>query len=81
VLIEVSDRGKGMTAEFIRDRLFRPFQTTKESGMGIGVFECHQYVQQIGGRMEVKSAVGEGTQVQVRLRGVVGGGMALEVAA
>ena len=69
VLIEVADEGKGMTAEFIRDRLFRPFQTTKETGMGIGAFECHQYVRQVGGRVEVESEPGKGTRVRVRLRG------------
>jgi putative PEP-CTERM system histidine kinase len=68
VLIEVRDHGKGMTAEFIRDRLFKPFQTTKETGMGIGAFESHQYVTQIGGRIDVQSAPGEGTCVRVRLR-------------
>jgi putative PEP-CTERM system histidine kinase len=70
VTIEVSDQGKGMTAEFIRERLFRPFQTTKETGMGIGMYECQQYVQQVGGRIEVKSVTGQGTQVTVRLRAV-----------
>ena len=70
VLIEVSDRGSGMTAEFIRDRLFRPFQTTKDMGMGIGAFECQQYVQQVGGSIEVQSQPDVGTQVRVRLRAV-----------
>jgi putative PEP-CTERM system histidine kinase len=81
VLIEVSDRGKGMSVEFIRDRLFRPFQTTKETGMGIGAFECRQYIQQIGGRIDVESAVGDGTVVRVHLRGVAPGRTALEAAA
>jgi hypothetical protein len=70
VTIEVADHGKGMSAEFIRERLFRPFQTTKESGMGIGVFECQQYVRQVGGRMDVKSMPGEGTLITVRLPAV-----------
>ena len=70
VLIEVSDRGSGMTAEFIRERLFKPFQTTKDMGMGIGAFECQQYVQQVGGRIEVQSQPNVGTQVCVRLRAV-----------
>jgi putative PEP-CTERM system histidine kinase len=70
VLIEVSDRGKGMTAEFMRDHLFRPFQTTKATGMGIGVYECRQYVRQVGGRLEVQSAPGEGTCVRILLRAV-----------
>lgn len=69
-MIEVSDRGKGMTAEFIRDQLFKPFHTTKATGMGIGVYECRQYVQQIGGRIEVQSAPGEGTRVRLHLRAV-----------
>jgi signal transduction histidine kinase len=58
VMIDVSDRGKGMTAEFIRERLFRPFETTKDSGMGIGAFECQQYVQRVGGRQVKRQAAG-----------------------
>jgi hypothetical protein len=81
VLVEVADHGKGMTAEFIRDRLFKPFQTTKETGMGIGAFECHQYVQQVGGRVEVVSEPGNGTRVRVWLRGVVQNRMEIEAAA
>jgi len=69
VLVEVIDHGKGMTSEFMRERLFKPFQTTKDTGTGIGAFECQQYVQQVGGRIEVQSAPGEGTKVSVHLRG------------
>jgi putative PEP-CTERM system histidine kinase len=70
LLIEVSDRGSGMSAEFIRERVFRPFQTTKDTGMGIGMFECQQYMQQIGGGIDVASEPGVGTRVTVRLRAV-----------
>jgi len=70
VLVEVSDRGKGMTSDFMRERLFKPFQTTKATGMGIGVYECGQYVRQIGGRIDVQSAPGEGTRVRIYLRAV-----------
>jgi putative PEP-CTERM system histidine kinase len=70
VVIEVSDRGSGMTAEFVRERLFRPFQTTKEMGMGIGAFECQQYVLQVGGSIDVQSQPEIGTKVTVRLRAV-----------
>ncbi len=70
-MIEVSDHGKGMTPEFIRDRLFKPFQTTKDTGMGIGAFESQQYIQQVGGRIEVDSTPGEGTCVRLHLRAVV----------
>ncbi len=70
VMVEVSDTGKGMTTEFIRDRLFRPFQTTKDTGLGIGAFECQQYIQGIGGRIEVESVPEQGTRMRVRLRAV-----------
>lgn len=70
VLIEVTDRGKGMTPEFVRERLFKPFQTTKETGLGIGAFECQQYVRQVGGHIEVASAPGKGTVVRLHLRAV-----------
>ena len=66
-VIVVSDTGAGMTAEFIRDRLFKPFETTKESGMGIGMYESAQYVTSIGGAIDVDSVTGGGTQVRVRL--------------
>ncbi|HKO67470.1 MAG TPA: XrtA/PEP-CTERM system histidine kinase PrsK [Burkholderiaceae bacterium] len=70
VVIEVSDKGKGMTSDFLRDRLFKPFQTTKDTGTGIGAYESQQYVKQIGGRIEVESEVDRGTSVRVRLRAV-----------
>jgi signal transduction histidine kinase len=66
-VVEVSDDGVGMTHEFVRDRLFKPFQTTKPHGMGIGVYESVQYVTGLGGRMLVDSAPGAGTKVRVLL--------------
>ncbi len=65
--IEVTDTGQGMTQDFIRDRLFKPFQTTKQAGMGIGAYESFQYVQELGGKIEVKSELGRGTTVTIRL--------------
>lgn len=65
--IEVQDNGCGMTQEFVRERLFRPFQTTKPNGMGIGAFEVRQYVTELGGRVEVRSAPGEGTSFVIFL--------------
>jgi signal transduction histidine kinase len=56
-----------MTPEFIRDRLFKPFQTTKPHGMGIGVYESLQYVTGLGGRILVDSRPGAGTEVRVFL--------------
>lgn len=63
----VVDRGVGMSPDFIRDRLFRPFTSTKPNGMGIGAYESNQYVRELGGSIEVRSAEGEGTHVEVRL--------------
>lgn len=65
--IEVGDTGHGMTKEFIRDRLFKPFQSTKESGMGIGAYESAQYVRELGGEMNVDSAPGKGTRIIISL--------------
>ena len=52
-----------MSPEFIRERLFKPFQTTKSAGMGIGVYESFQYVQELGGKISVESELDVGTQV------------------
>ena len=61
--VEVGDNGQGMTEEFVQTRLFKPFQTTKASGMGIGTYESFQYVQELGGKLSVDSQVGKGTVV------------------
>ena len=66
-VVTVSDTGVGMSEEFIRSKLFRPFQTTKETGMGIGAFESFQYVQELGGKIDVDSAVGQGTRLTISL--------------
>ena len=66
-VVEITDTGQGMSAEFVRDRLFRPFSSTKPSGMGVGTYECRQYVQELGGRIEVESEPGRGTTFRVIL--------------
>jgi putative PEP-CTERM system histidine kinase len=66
-VIEVSDSGCGMSEAFVRERLFRPFQTTKGNGMGIGVFEVAQYAKDMGGRIEVDSRPGAGTRFRLML--------------
>ena len=65
--IVVGDTGQGMSQDFMRDRLFKPFQTTKQAGMGIGAYESFQYVQELGGKIEVQSEVNQGTVVTIRL--------------
>ncbi|MBK7356800.1 XrtA/PEP-CTERM system histidine kinase PrsK [Propionivibrio sp.] len=66
-MIEVGDTGHGMSPEFLRERLFKPFQTTKPAGMGIGAYESFQYVHELGGKISVDSAINVGTQVSLLL--------------
>ncbi len=65
--IRVTDTGCGMSAEFIRDQLFKPFHTTKSNGMGIGVFEARQYLRELGGDIVVESVPGKGTTMDLLL--------------
>ena len=69
VALEVVDRGAGMSEEFIRTRLFQPFASTKENGFGIGAYEARTLIAAMGGRLEVESAVGEGTRFTIILPG------------
>src|SRR3546814_16760153 len=52
VRIDVIDQGCGMTRAFIRDELFKPFLSTKDSGFGLGAFEALQIAQTMGGAIE-----------------------------
>ncbi|MFT7724575.1 MAG: PEP-CTERM system histidine kinase PrsK [Roseateles sp.] len=65
--IRVADSGCGMSEDFIQNRLFKPFQTTKASGMGIGAHESYQYVQELGGKISVQSELDRGTTVTLLL--------------
>lgn len=68
IIFQIRDTGMGMDEVFIRDRLFKPFDTTKGSaGMGVGVYEAQQFVIQSGGVIEVESIVGEGTLFKVAI--------------
>lgn len=67
-LIEIEDTGCGMDAQFIRERLFRPFDTTKgNAGMGIGVYESREFIASLGGKMDVESEPGVGTLFKITL--------------
>jgi putative PEP-CTERM system histidine kinase len=66
--LTVSDTGAGMDPDFVRQRLFRPFDTTKGSkGMGIGAYQVREYVRSLGGDVDVQSTPGVGTQFSIRL--------------
>ena len=61
-LVEIVDNGEGMSASFIEDRLFKPFDTTKgNAGMGIGAYDARNYLTSIQGSLNVQSTVGEGS--------------------
>lgn len=66
-VIEVEDTGAGMEEAFVRNELFRPFKSTKAGGFGIGAFESRDFVDELGGRMEVISRLGEGTSFRISL--------------
>lgn len=65
--IEVVDAGKGMSPEFVRSSLFKPFVSSKQGGFGIGAFEARELVKAMGGRMAVESREGLGTRFTVTL--------------
>ena len=68
IQVTVSDNGCGMSEEFIKTRLFKPFDTTKgNAGMGIGVFEAKQFFESVGGSLQVESIVGQGTKMIISL--------------
>jgi putative PEP-CTERM system histidine kinase len=61
VVLSVVDNGCGMSQAFLRESLFRPFQSTKKKGLGIGLFQSRAIVQAHGGGMHVESEEGKGT--------------------
>lgn len=66
--LEIRDTGCGMSEVFIRDRLFKPFDTTKgNAGMGIGAYDAQNFILQNGGRLTVKSEVNHGSTFTIRL--------------
>jgi putative PEP-CTERM system histidine kinase len=67
VRVEVGDTGQGMSEDFVRTRLFKPFSSTKHSGMGIGTYESAQYIRELGGSIDVDSQPGRGTTLTVLL--------------
>ena len=67
VFFSVADTGVGMGEEFIRTRLFRPFATTKEKGVGLGLYTCREVIEAHGGRLDVESGQGSGTRFRVVL--------------
>jgi len=68
LIIEIKDSGAGMDAGFVRERLFKPFDTTKgNAGMGIGMYESREFIRQLGGDIDVQSQPGVGTTISLRI--------------
>jgi len=65
--ISVTDQGPGMSAEFIEGELFAPFRSTRESGLGLGMFACREIIELHRGSVQVDSLSGRGTTVRVSL--------------
>jgi signal transduction histidine kinase len=63
--IEVKDSGVGMEPEFINKKLFKPFETTKKKGLGIGLYQSRDQLERMGGRFKVTSKLGQGTGFKV----------------
>ena len=68
IAVTIGDTGPGMDADFVRERLFRPFDSTKGGrGMGIGAYQVREYVLEAGGTVEVQSTPGSGTRFIIKL--------------
>ncbi|MGA1841286.1 MAG: XrtA/PEP-CTERM system histidine kinase PrsK [bacterium] len=67
IIIEVKDNGPGMSREFLKNKLFKPFQTTKKKGLGIGLYQSKTIIAAHGGKIEAESEVGRGAQFRIYL--------------
>ena len=65
--LAVEDSGVGMDEEFVQEKLFRPFSSSKAGGFGIGAFEARSLIAEMGGRLDVDSRKGEGTRFTITL--------------
>jgi len=67
IIVSVKDNGCGMSTDFLSRSLFKPFQTTKSKGTGIGLFQCKKIIEAHRGRIEVESAEGLGSTFKVMI--------------
>jgi putative PEP-CTERM system histidine kinase len=64
---DVVDSGSGMSPDFVRTKLFKPFVSSKPAGFGIGAYEARELVRAMRGRLEVESREGLGSRFTIRL--------------
>jgi putative PEP-CTERM system histidine kinase len=67
ISVAIADKGVGMDADFVRNRLFQPFSSSKPGGFGIGAFEARSLIAAMGGRLGVDSRPGHGTTFTILL--------------
>lgn len=72
-VVEIIDNGSGMSREFVEERLFLPFETTKPDGVGLGLFTANQIVRHHRGSIRVRSEKGSGTVVRLSFPGAAAG--------
>jgi putative PEP-CTERM system histidine kinase len=65
--IDIIDKGPGMTAEFVRDQLFRPLSTSKPQGSGIGVWQARDLLREAGGELTALTSPGAGTTMRLAM--------------
>jgi putative PEP-CTERM system histidine kinase len=65
--IDIIDKGPGMTAEFVRDQLFRPLATSKPQGSGIGAWQARELLREAGGELTVLTSPGTGTTMRLAM--------------
>ncbi|MEK6540792.1 MAG: XrtA/PEP-CTERM system histidine kinase PrsK [Pseudomonadota bacterium] len=70
--LRIEDKGKGMSPEFVRSELFRPFHSTKEGGFGVGAYQARQLAEAMAGTLSVESREGAGTIFTLSLSDGVG---------
>jgi signal transduction histidine kinase len=66
LIVTIDDSGPGIPAGMLKN-LFRPAQTSRPGGLGIGLYQCKQIVEAHGGTIQVRSEAGKGTQVRIAL--------------
>lgn len=67
VIVKVTDTGKGMSREFISTKLFHPFSSTKDKGIGIGLYQCKILLEKMDGKILCKSTLNKGTTFYIFL--------------
>ncbi len=67
VTIDITDEGPGMDVSFVRNELFRPFRSTKDTGLGIGAFQTRELIRAAGGQLDVITKPGAGTTMRIVL--------------